>query len=66
MDENLIKKTLTSLTAGTIDETSLDELQTKVCFSLFSIYLLDHLFARFLKFFHRINTMVNLNQQHNI
>jgi hypothetical protein len=31
MDENLLNKTLQTLNTGTIDETLLDELQTKVC-----------------------------------
>jgi hypothetical protein len=35
MDENLINKTLKILNTETIDETLLDELQTKVCLRFF-------------------------------
>ncbi len=65
MDENLINKTLKTLNTDTMDETLLDELQTKVSlrFFCFDICLIIY---RCLKFFHRINIMVNLKQHHNI
>jgi len=48
MDENLINKTLKILNTETIDETLLDELQTKVClrffFSIKSNYELQKVF----------------------
>jgi hypothetical protein len=66
MDENLINKTLKILNTETIDETLLDELQTKVCLRFF--FRLNRImnYKRFLKFFHQINIMVNLKQHHNI
>ncbi len=44
MDENLIQKTLKNLKTESIDETLLDELQTKVCVFLFNLnfYLINY------------------------
>lgn len=70
MDEDILNRTLEIINNDTIDETSLDELQGKVCDSFFlfennksRLYLI---YKRFMKFFHQINIMVNLKQHHNI